>query len=363
MKKQVDIVSFPGDGVGPEVVAEAVKVLRAVEAGFDVTFDIQEAAIGGAAIDQHGEPLRDQDIDRCREADAAILGAVGGPKWDIPGRPRPERGLLKLRKALGLFANLRPVTVFPALAGASPLKPELIEGVDVLVVRELTGGIYFGRPSRRWHERRGRAAVDTLVYREHEVRRVARLAFELARARHGRVASVDKANVLASSRLWREIVTEEAGDFPDVTVEHVLVDAMAMHVIRQPARYDVIVTENMFGDILTDEASVLAGSIGLLPSASLGPAKDNMSSLRFGLYEPIHGSAPDITGQGKANPIGTILSVAMMLRWSLGLDAAADAVEHAVAATVNQGTRTPDIGGTATTSDVGNAVTVRVTAS
>ena len=355
MRTTANIVAFPGDGVGPEVVAEAIKVLTAVASSNGITLQVEEAAIGGAAIDQHGTPLRDEDIDRCREADAALLGAVGGPKWD-GAKLRPESGLLKIRKALGLFANLRPVTVFPALAHASPLKPEFVAGVDLLVVRELTGGIYFGRPSRQWRERRGRAAVDTLVYREHEIRRIARLAFDLARTRQGRVASVDKANVLSSSRLWREIVTAEAAHDPDVTVEHVLVDAMAMHLVRQPNRYDVIVTENMFGDVLTDEASVLAGSIGLLPSASLGAERQDGSSHRFGLYEPIHGSAPDIAGQSKANPIGAILSAAMMLRSSLGRADAADAVERAVAATVEGGVGTPDIGGNGTTTEVGDAV-------
>lgn len=359
MSKIAKIISFPGDGVGPEVVAEAVKVLKAAATKFDITLQVEEAAIGGAAIDQYGTPLRDEDIERCRTANAALLGAVGGPKWD-GGTHRPEAGLLKIRKALGLFANLRPVTVLPALVGASPLKPELVAGVDLMVVRELTGGIYFGRPSRQWRERRGRAAVDTLVYREHEIRRIARLAFELARTREGRVASVDKANVLSSSRLWREIVADEASNYPDVTVEHVLVDAMAMHLVRQPSRYDVIVTENMFGDILSDEASVLAGSIGLLPSASLGAEKEDGSDHRFGLYEPIHGSAPDIAGEGKANPIGAILSVAMMLRSSLGYPEAAESIELAVSETIETGIRTADIGGTAATSEVGDAVAARI---
>lgn len=359
MSKTAKIVSFPGDGVGPEVVAEAVKILKVAASKFDLAVEVEEAAIGGAAIDQHGTPLRDEDIDRCRSADAALLGAVGGPKWD-GGAHRPEAALLKIRKALGLFANLRPVTVFGPLADASPLKPDLVAGVDLMVVRELTGGIYFGRPSRQWRERRGRVAVDTLIYREHEVRRIARLAFDLARTRDGRVASVDKANVLSSSRLWREIVSDEATNFPDVEVEHVLVDAMAMHLVRQPSRYDVIVTENMFGDILTDEASVLAGSIGLLPSASLGAENRDGSSQRFGLYEPIHGSAPDIAGQGKANPIGAILSVAMMLRSSLGSPQPAEAIETAVNEAIAAGVRTADIGGTASTREVGDAVAARL---
>ena len=354
------IVLLPGDGVGPEVMAEAVKTLRAVETRFGHRFETVDAKIGGAAIDAYGVPLRPEDIAACRASDAALLGAVGGPKWDDPGaKVRPEQGLLQIRRALGLYANLRPVAVLPGLEGASPLKPELVRGVDLLVVRELTGGIYFGRPSREWRERRGRAAVDTLVYREHEIVRVARLAFELARERRGKVASVDKANVLASSRLWRSVVGEVAREYPDVAVEHVLVDAMAMHLVRGPARFDVIVTENMFGDILTDEASVLAGSIGLLPSASLGaPRGDN--GRRFGLYEPIHGSAPDIAGQGKANPAGIILSVAMLLRSSLGLDAEAAAVEAAVAAAIQAGVRTGDLGGAATTAAFGDAVAERL---
>ena len=251
---------------------------------------------------------------------------MGGPKWDaVEPSLRPERGLLQLRKELGLFANLRPVSVLPELAASSPLKPEIVANVDLLVVRELTGGIYFGEPSRRWTDDRGRAAVDTLVYREHEIERIVRLAFELARSRRGRVASVDKSNVLQSSRLWREIADEVGAEFPDVQLQHVLVDAMAMHLIKSPGEFDVIVTENMFGDILTDEASVLPGSIGLLPSASLSERGGQAAGTRFGLYEPIHGSAPDIAGQGKANPAGTILSAALMLRWSFALDDAASA--------------------------------------
>ena len=359
MSESSRIVVFAGDGVGPEVMAEAVRVLRAVERRSGHRFDLVEAPIGGAAIDAHGVPLRDEDIERCRGADAALLGAVGGPRWDRGG-PRPEQGLLRLRQALGLYANLRPVRVMPALADASPLKPGIVAGVDLLVVRELTGGLYFGRPSRRWHERRGRAAIDTLVYREHEVRRIVALACELATGRGSRVASVDKANVLSSSRLWREVAGEVAGEHPGVTLEHVLVDAMAMHLIRQPSRYDVIVTENMFGDILTDEASMLAGSIGLLPSASLGAVRVGTSGRRFGLYEPIHGSAPDIAGRGIANPVGTILSVAMALRWSLGLPEVAVSVEAAVEAALTEGTRTADLGGTASTSEMGQAVEARL---
>ena len=361
------IVVFPGDGVGPEVATEGRRVLEAVAHRWGHTFLVEEALIGGAAIDAYGTALRDEDQVRCRRADAALLGAVGGPKWDDPAaKVRPEQGLLRLRKALGLYANLRPVAVQPALLDASPLRPEIVRGTDILVVRELTGGLYFGRPSGQWVERRGRVAVDTLVYREHEVARVAHLAFELARSRRGRVASVDKANVLASSRLWRTVVTEVAREYPDVAVEHVLVDAMAMHLVRQPTRYDVVVTENMFGDILTDEASTLAGSIGLLASASVGAVRDERRGWRFGLYEPIHGSAPDIAGQGKANPVGMLLSVALLLRGSLGLEEEAAAVEAAVAAVLASGTRTGDVltpgSSAATTSDVGAAVVARLAA-
>lgn len=359
------VVLFPGDGVGPEVIAEAVKVLRAVERRFGTTFDFQTLAIGGDALDRYGVPLRDEDIETTRQADAALLGAVGGPAWDsVEQALRPERGLLKIRQALGLYANLRPVAVLPALADSSPLKPEIIEGVDLLVVRELTGGIYFGEPSILEQDDQGRFAVDTLRYRDSEIERVVRLAFQLAQGRRGHVASVDKSNVLQSSRLWRAVANEVHGEFPDVHLEHVLVDAMAMHLIKQPNRFDVIVTENMFGDILTDEASVLPGSIGVLPSASVSDKAGKEPGTRFGLYEPIHGSAPDIAGQGKANPTGTILSAAMMLRWSLGMDAAADAVGAAVVGTIDDGIRTPDIaapgGVSASTAQFGDAVAQRV---
>ena len=360
MTQQASIVVFAGDGVGPEVIAEAKRVLAAVAQRFDVAFALDDRLIGGAAIDAYGTPLRAEDIEAARAADAVLLGAVGGPKWDNPSATvRPEQGLLTIRKELGLYANLRPVAVFPALENASPLKPELVRGVDVMVVRELTGGIYFGKPSERTQDAEGWRAVDTLVYTEQEIERVLRLAFEIARGRKKKVASVDKANVLESSRLWRSIATTVAADYPDVTLEHVLVDSMAMHLIRQPARFDVVVTENMFGDILTDEASVLAGSIGVLPSASLGEPRGE-SGRRPGLYEPIHGSAPDIAGQGKANPIGTILSVAMLLRTSLGLDDAAAAIEGAVADVINAGTLTGDLGGTATTAQVGEAIAAEV---
>ena len=338
------IALFPGDGVGPEAIAEAVKVLGAVERRFACSFSFEQLAIGGDALDRYGVPLRAEDIEVTRGTDAALLGAVGGPRWDaVESSLRPERGLLQIRKALALFANLRPVAVLPALVGASPLKPEIVSDVDLLIVRELTGGIYFGEPSNRWSDATGRAAVDTLTYREHEIERVVRLAFEFARERRGHVASVDKSNVLQSSRLWREIVDEVRADYPQVEVEHVLVDAMAMHLIKSPKRFDVIVTENMFGDILTDEASVLPGSIGLLPSASLSDRPGSVGGTRFGLYEPIHGSAPDIAGKGRANPAGAILSAALMMRWSLGFDEAATAIEQAVANAISGGTRTPDI--------------------
>ncbi len=356
------IAVFAGDGVGPDVIAEARKVLDVISARGGHSFTFEELLIGGVAIDAYGTPLRDQDVEVARSADASLLGAVGGPKWDNPTLPvRPEQGLLKIRKSLGLYANLRPVAVLDALLDATPIKPEILAGTDLLVVRELTGGLYFGRPSRQWKERRGRAAVDTLIYREHEIERIARLAFDLARTRKSRVTSVDKANVLSSSRLWRSVVTEVGLEYPDVVLEHMLIDAMTMKLIQQPSAYDVIVTENMFGDILTDEASVLGGSIGILPSASLGaPAA---SGKRPGLFEPIHGSAPDIAGMGKANPIGMILSAALMLRTSLGLTAEAAAVERAVMDTISSGITTPDLlGGIATTSSFGDAVAEQLAA-
>ena len=339
--------------------AETLKVLDALvtSGGLDLTFT--HLLIGGAAIDAYGTPLRDQDAEQAGRADAVLLGAVGGPKWDDPSAAiRPEQGLLKIRKALGLYVNLRPVATVEALAGASPIKADVLRGTDLLVVRELTGGIYFGRPSRQWRERRGRVAVDTLVYREHEIERVVRLAFELARTRGGRLTSVDKANVLSSSRLWRSVVTAVAEDYRDVTLDHMLVDAMAMKLIQRPTQFDVIVTENMFGDILTDEASVLGGSLGMLPSASLGAVTSG--KLRFGLYEPIHGSAPDIAGKGKANPAGMILSAALMLRMSLGLEDEARRIEDAVHRVIADGIRTPDLGGTASTVSFGDAVVARL---
>lgn len=344
------IVLLPGDGIGPEVITEARLVLDAVAAAHGHHFTYHEHLIGGCAIDQTGDALPDDTRAICRDADAVLLGAVGGPKWDDPrAAVRPEQGLLGLRKDLGLFANLRPVTIHPALRAASPVKEDRLEGVDILVVRELTGGLYFGQPRGREAIDNGWRAVDTLVYTDSEIRRVVRLAFELAASRRGHLTSIDKANVLESSRLWREVTTAVAADFPTVTLEHQLVDAAAMRLITRPADFDVIVTENMFGDILTDEASVLSGSLGLLPSASLGYH-------RPGLFEPIHGSAPDIAGQGIANPLGTIASAALLLRHSLGLGREATTVETAITRAIARGARTPDLGGTLSTNAMGEAV-------
>ncbi|MCC6214368.1 MAG: 3-isopropylmalate dehydrogenase [Polyangiaceae bacterium] len=333
------IVLLPGDGVGPEVVGAARAVLEAVgrAAGRELAFE--EHPIGGSALDACGEPLPAPTLAACRDADAILLGAVGGPRWDDPrALKRPEQGLLGLRKELGLFANLRPVRAVSALLSASPLREERVIGTDLVVVRELTGGLYFGEPRGRTATPEGRRAVDTLVYTDIEIRRVAQVAFDLARKRRRKVTSVDKANVLDSSRLWREVVVEVARDYPDVELEHQLVDSCAMRLVTAPAGFDVLVMENMFGDILSDEASVLAGSLGMLPSASLG-------ATRRGLYEPIHGSAPDIAGQGVANPLGTILSAAMLLELSLGWADAARAVEQAVEAALARGARTRDLGG------------------
>jgi 3-isopropylmalate dehydrogenase len=336
------IASIGGDGVGPEVVAAAREVLDAVAARDGFGFEWLDVVAGGAAIDAYGTALRGEDLDLVRECDAIVLGAVGGPRWDDPdAKVRPEQALFALRGGLELFANLRPVTALPALAPSSPVKPEVLEGVDLLIVRELTSGLYFGRPSEQRETPEGRVGVDTLWYTEAEIRRVVRLAFELARGRRGRLTSVDKANVLATSRLWRKVVDETKADFPDVAVNHQLVDSCAMLLVRNPAAFDVLVTENLFGDILSDEAAVLAGSLGMLPSASLGDRRTAHG--RFGLYEPIHGSAPDIAGQDKANPLGTILSAAMLLRWSLGRASAADAVEAAVRDAIDAGYRTADL--------------------
>jgi 3-isopropylmalate dehydrogenase len=331
MKARIAVLG--GDGIGPEVTAEAVRVLEAVGRAFGHEFEFSDALIGGAAIDATGSPLPPRTIDACRSSDAVLLGAVGGPQWSDPAaRVRPEQGLLELRRTLGLFANLRPVKGIPAMLDTSPLKPEIVSGADIMVVRELTGGIYFGRKSRTAHE-----AEDVCSYTAEEIERVTRVAGRLAMGRRRRIVSVDKANVLETSRLWRAVVERILGsEFPEVQLEHMLVDAAAMHLLRRPGHFDVLLTENMFGDILTDEASMLVGSLGLLPSASIG-------SGAAGLYEPIHGSAPDIAGRGVANPYGAILSAALLLRHSLGLEREAGAVESAVEGALAAGVRTADI--------------------
>jgi 3-isopropylmalate dehydrogenase len=361
------IALLPGDGIGPEVLEEGIRVLDAVAERWGHTFDTKSALIGGAAIDATGNPLPPATIALCRDCDAVLLGAVGGPKWDDPrAKVRPEQGLLGIRKALGLFANLRPVSVHEKLAASSPLKAEKLAGVDLVVVRELTGGIYFGEKSRTDLGAEGERAVDVCTYSTMEIERVVRVAGKLAMARKGRLTSVDKANVLETSRLWREVTTRVvAEEFPALTLEHLLVDACAMHLLQRPASFDVIVTENMFGDILTDEASVLAGSIGLLPSASLGASVErNGREATMGIYEPIHGSAPDIAGKGLANPVGTIASVAMMLRHSLGLEEEARAVEQAVRDALESGALTADLAPRGTqpmrTGAVGDAIISRI---
>ena len=334
------VVLLPGDGIGPEIVAQGRRVLERVGEVFRHDFTFESYLVGGAALDAEGRPLSETTLQACQRADAILLGAVGGPQWDDPTAPtRPEDGLFALRAGLGLYANLRPVRAFPRLAEqSSPLRPERASNVDVLMVRELTGGIYFGEPRRREIHNGERRALDTMVYTESEVRRVVRLAFELARGRHRRVTSVDKANVLESSRLWRQVAEEVAAHYPDVRLEHQLVDSCAMRLVTGPGSFDVIVTSNLFGDILSDEAAVITGSLGMLPSASLGDTPR-------GLYEPIHGSAPDIAGRGIANPLGTVLSTAMLLRHSLQLTNEAEAVETAVERAIAGGARTADLGG------------------
>ncbi|WP_066192706.1 MULTISPECIES: 3-isopropylmalate dehydrogenase [Gracilibacillus] len=333
MSKQ--IVLLPGDGIGAEVIHAAQDILEAIEKKFNHSFTFSSYDIGGIAIDNHGTPLPDETIAACQAADAVLLGAVGGPKWDNnPSELRPERGLLGIRKALDLYANLRPVKGFKKLLHASPLKESIIAGSDLLIVRELTGGLYFGEPSERRDN--GNAVVDSLTYTRREIERIVDKAFESAQLRNKHLTSVDKANVLESSKLWREIVEEKKSDYPDVTVDHVLVDAAAMKLITSPTDFDVIVTENMFGDILSDEASVLTGSLGMLPSASL--AEDGV-----GLYEPAHGSAPDIAGKGIANPIAMVLSAALMLRYSFNLNKEAEAIETAVEAVLNRNYHTADL--------------------
>jgi 3-isopropylmalate dehydrogenase len=343
MKARITVL--PGDGIGPEVTAAAVAVLRAVAEDHGHEFVFSECAIGGIAIDTYGNPLPPATLAACQDTDAVMLGAVGGPKWSDPNaKLRPEQGLLALRAALGVYANLRPVRVHPKLVALSPLKNEKLANVDLLFLRELTGGAYFGAKTRT-----ADAATDECKYTVVEIERVTRRAFELAQTRGKRVTSVDKANVLETSRLWRSTVTRVAQDYPDVALEHQLVDSMAMLLLTRPSAYDVIVTENLFGDILTDEAAALAGSLGLLPSASLGDGK-------VGLYEPIHGSAPDIAGKGLANPLGAILSAALLLRHSLGLEPEAAAIEAAVDVVIESGVLTADLGGSATTSDLTAAV-------
>jgi 3-isopropylmalate dehydrogenase len=378
---QATITLLPGDGIGPEVVAEGAKVLTAVAGRWEHQFTLREALIGGCAIDRAGSSLPDETVRLCQASDAVLLGAVGGPQWDNPSAAdRPERGLLGIRKALDLFANLRPVTVHPAISAASPLRPELLAGVDLIVVRELTGGIYFGSKTRERLDAGGERASDLCAYTTGEIERIVRVACAMARERRGKITSVDKANVLETSRLWRSVAARiVAKEYPDIQLEHMLVDAAAMHLLRRPADFDVIVTENMFGDILSDEASMLAGSMGLLPSASLGgtgeatnqPTNEHrqerntrnetsQAATRIGLYEPIHGSAPDIAGRGVANPLATILSVALLLRYSLGLHNEAQAVEAAVQQVLVAGQVTPDIVPAGvqplTTSQVGDAV-------
>jgi 3-isopropylmalate dehydrogenase len=333
------ILVLPGDGIGPEVTSEARRVLEAVARRFRLELEFHEDRVGGASIDAHGTPLSDAALERARASRAVLLGAVGGPKWDaLPVETRPEKGLLRLRKELGLFANLRPAAVFPALAGASTLRRDVVEGIDLLVVRELTGGLYFGEPRGISVVRGRREARNTMVYDEHEIARIARVAFDAARRRRRLLTHVHKANVLEVSQLWLRVVEEVAADYPDVKLEHQLVDSMAMLLLREPRRYDVIVTENMFGDILSDEAAMITGSLGMLPSASLGEGG-------VGLYEPVHGSAPDIAGQDRANPLAAILSAAMLLEHSLDASPAADAVRAAVAQVLDAGARTADLAG------------------
>ena len=353
VKKTYKICCLPGDGIGPEIIAEGKKVLAAVGKRYGVDFQCEDALIGGAAIAACDDPLPEETLAAARASDAVLLASVGGPKWDStdPAAPRPEQGLLRIRKELGLYTNLRPVQIFAALADASTLRPEVIDGVDMMIVRELTGGLYFGKRERFYEEpgagtagAPGQRAYDTLEYREYEIERIARQAFEAARKRRCKVSSVDKANVLETSRMWREIVRRiGAAEYPDVELEDVLVDNAAMQLISRPADFDVVVTENMFGDILSDEAAQITGSLGMLASASLGDG--------VALYEPSHGSAPDIAGQGVANPLAQILSVEMMLRYSFNMGEAADAVRAAVTAVLDEGWRTRDIADASTPAD------------
>ena len=357
------IAVLPGDGIGPEVIQEATKVLNAVARRFGHDFEIKEGRIGGNAIDEFGTSLPEATEELISDTDAVLFGAVGGPKWDDPrAKTRPEDGLLAMRKLLGLYGNVRPVKVYPQLINTSPIKPEYLKDVDMIILRELTGGLYFAKPKRRWETSRGRRGVDTLKYTEQEIERILRMAFEMAMGRRKLVTSVDKANVMETSRLWREIAEEVSNDFPEVELEHILVDAAAMQLLKNPKHYDIVVAENMFGDILSDEASVLSGSMGMQPSASLAglPRKGRRGKRAISLYEPIHGSAPDIAGQGIANPIGTILSMAMLLRYSLNLEEEAAAVERSVEGALAEGYRTPDIaadgGEVVKTTDMGDII-------
>ena len=357
MTKNYTLTILPGDGIGPEAMAEVRKVIAWLEDYQGLSFTLHEDDIGGTAYDRYGVPLDDETLEKCKASDAVIMGSVGGPQWDnVEYDKRPEAGLLRLRKEMGLFANLRPALVFDALIDASTLKPEIVKGLDILIVRELTGGVYFGEP--RGIEDLGngqRRGVNTQVYETYEIERVGRVAFELAKKRNNKVTSCEKANVMEAGKLWREDITAlHKAEFSDVELEHMYADNCAMQLLRNPSQFDVIVTDNLFGDILSDEAAMLTGSLGMLPSASLGEAG------KPGLYEPVHGSAPDIAGQGKANPLATILSFAMALRYSLDLGAQADMIEQAVQDVLNSGTRTPDImadGCTeCSTSDMGDAL-------
>jgi 3-isopropylmalate dehydrogenase len=338
-----NLVVLAGDGVGPECVNEAIKVLEAIGKKYGHQFKLNHRLVGGAAIDAEGVAVSKVTVNLCKKADAVLLGAVGGPKWDDPlAKVRPEDGLLELRKSLGLFANLRPVHVYPVLVDSTNFKPDVIKGVDFIFIRELTGGLYFGKPKRRWQTETGRKGVDSMLYSEQEIERIVRVGFELARRRQKKLISVDKANVLESSRLWRQVTLEVANDYPDIELEHMLVDACSMRIIQNPKYLDTLVTENTFGDILTDEASMLAGSMGMLPSASIAGVPQSGVKI-FGLYEPIHGSAPRHAGKNEVNPIATILSAAMLLRYSLALEKEAAAIEKAIEDTLNEGYRTYDI--------------------
>ncbi|MCC6146786.1 MAG: 3-isopropylmalate dehydrogenase [Anaerolineaceae bacterium] len=344
------IVLLPGDGIGPEITAAAHQVLEFIAKRGSHRFEFSEYLIGGCSIDRYGVALTEETLEACKQSDAILLGAVGGPKWDNPAAPvRPEQGLLGLRKSLGLFANLRPVKIYPKLAGASPLRPERLAGVDMIIVRELTGGLYFGQPRGRFVTDGREKAIDTLEYHDYEIDRIVRMAFDLARGRRKKVTSVDKANVLESSRLWRAITVEIGKEYPDVTLEHALVDSVAMRLVANPSSFDVVVSENLFADILSDEAAILTGSLGVLPSASLGSSGP-------GMYEPIHGSAPDIAGKGIADPIGTIVSAAFLLRYSLKLGTEAAQIEAAVEKTIEDGCTTPDLGGSCSTAQVTEAI-------